>query len=242
MDLLSSAYPSLDSHCVVCNTEVSDSETHRVSDEHLDNYRKYKKLYPANIAGKSLGAFSCLWCNKTLTCTEILEAHLQGKEHSKRCANSGIPLYGQPGHFEHVAEYVRLYGNDPYARLVHWPPTIVDSGMFWTCTECGTKFHTQKAVNDHLDLGHTVRPLIAVPKSATKYTQQVHEGQPEKFVYPQLDDALPFITTGECSLCNSKFSTSTKIHEQELEHLINWATLNHDEHTISSHSSVTVNN
>lgn len=147
--------------CMVCRAEVPESQiaAHRESVIHLENFRAslgFGVKWPACVDVHPDGSFACRWCKKQLVSGEMLEAHLRGKEHSKRLANSGIPMYKCPGHMEHVAEYVRLYGDEPYARFAHWPDTIVDAGLFWECRACvgKRKFHTQAAVNEHL-VGHT---------------------------------------------------------------------------------------
>lgn len=212
-------YPSLSSvDCEVCQRSIPESEiaTHRASDEHLNNYRLYlgPSSWPANVHPAKDGGFRCTWCDKLLLGRDQLIGHLMGKEHNKRCQNSSIVPYGEDGHDAQVAEYVANYGNDPYARLKHWPVSIEDLGQFWICRLCGgerKKFQTQSAVNEHLNSSshialssHGTAPMAPAatvsPKRPMDTSPARGAGWPECIA---LDDAYFW----KCRLCNKQFNS-----------------------------------
>ena len=240
MDLLSS--PSK-VRCPLCSIEVAETDvgSHKISATHLENYKRYtssvgavaqvakpvfvagaqvgKPGFPLNIRVISDSIFECLWCEKSLQCIEQLEGHLHGKEHSKRCANMDLPMYGEPDHVERVDQFCNIYGTDnKYPRFIHWPEFIEDSDMYWTCTKCVKKFHTQKAVNLHLTEVHPgLSPTHArTPTHAFAHTATpTHAGKPlEKFINQQLR---------ECWLCMQNFDNQQCIdqHQFDLSHIEN---------------------
>ncbi len=106
--------------------------------------------------------FKCLWCDRMMHSADQMDMHLHGKEHSRRCINSGISPYGDPDHEAEAIAYVQLYGHDPYARLAHWPDCIEASGQFWVCKLCKDgkkKYQTQRDVNDHLSEESHIRHM-----------------------------------------------------------------------------------
>jgi hypothetical protein len=153
--------------CTLCDAKAA---TQYIMDAHLKGKEHKKKLAnlewyitqpPMNTEGAgednlpsycSLkdGYFNCDWCKKKSASWDLLLIHLQGKEHSKICGNLGIAMFGENGHLEASKLFFEQYGSDIWARQVHWPETIIDSGLVWKCTDCNKKFSTPAAVNDHL--------------------------------------------------------------------------------------------
>jgi hypothetical protein len=172
---------------------------------------------PGYIAHRGGGEFECLWCRKSL-CGGTLIAHLTGKEHRKRCANSCIPPYEDPTHARAVDDYVRRYGHDPYARFDHWPPHITDDGAHWTCRRCGKKSQTQLGVELHLEesCGARVRPRDesvstggeAEPRAAWSRGADWRDSIVDR------DDHW------ECVLCNKRFNNAWMVdsHIRDTRH------------------------
>jgi hypothetical protein len=108
--------------------------------------------------------FICRWCDKRGADEVFLQAHLEGKEHAKKCANVGVPNYGEPGHLEAVRKFVADYGFDIWARGKHWPAWIVDTPTCWKCTMCAKGLVTRFAVEEHLEELHSGLDNGVVPK------------------------------------------------------------------------------
>jgi hypothetical protein len=175
--------------CTICNKKLSSLEDlHLTSEKHIKNLAWHKgKLVPKTAAtetpsSSSLpvyvhvdeeGCLVCKFCQKKAWDEGMMETHLQGKEHAKKCSSRGLPLYGEPRHVDEAKAYIYEYGYDEYARLSHWPECILDGGMTWNCTQCNKKFPTQAGVNEHLkEPNHTgrstgppppARPAVRVP-------------------------------------------------------------------------------
>jgi hypothetical protein len=201
---------------------TGDIESHRQTVTHLQKY--HDRVLTADEATPlsrfsnlpyletTEWGFKCNWCNKTLQSFDQLEGHLVGKEHTRFCSKVDIPPYGSAGHLEFAASYVQQYGNNPYARLVHWPDCIVDEGQHWVCRMCkNLKFQTQKLVNDHLRDATHVKRNLELGRRAWDPLGETDIGSSQWPEYITQDDVH-----WKCSLCSKKFNS-----EQTLEkHLV----------------------
>ena len=192
-----------------------------------------KESLPSYVKRLVDGSFQCLWCDsKQLASLDFVEAHLRGKEHTKRCVNCGISPYGSSAHCQEAAEYISLYGMDPWARLKHWPACIVERGMFWECSQCGgKKFQTQRAVNEHLlekIHNHQVQQVHQVQDLLMMSSQDIPvrlpmstEDTPREFIW-QRDAGWPacIVEDGEfwrCTLCKKRFNSNSTV-DAHLKH------------------------
>ena len=167
--------------------------------------------YPPYVQANADGSYVCLWCeSKLLASADQLSAHLYGKEHTKRCANSSISPYGSVGHEAEVAAYVTLYGHDPYARLRHWPACIEETELYWSCSACGgKKFQTQRAVNDHLlEASHADRLSRVTSQQAMNTSSPVSNTARD---WPEcIKDEGQFWT---CTVCVKKFNSEALVND-----------------------------
>ena len=184
---------------------------------------KSASRFPLYVTKLLDGSFQCLWCDsKQLACADILEAHLRGKDHNKRCGNSGISPYGSASHNQEATDYITLYGSDPWARLKHWPTCIVEKGMYWECVKCAKKkFQTQRAVNDHLqDRSHFLQDQATADLQSEEVPSENQELPPQE---PwERDPSWPAYIVDEqqywmCILCTKKFNAKSTV-EQHLKH------------------------
>jgi len=166
---------------------------------------------PVYIKRLEDGNYQCLWCDsKQLACLEFVTAHLRGKDHTKRCLNSGISPFGSSTHNQEAANYMSLYGTDPWARMRHWPACIADRGLYWECQLCGNKkFQTQRAVNDHLlEKDHHEVPSMSVERAVLNAWER-DPSWPDCIV----DEADFWL----CNLCCKKFNAHSTV-DQHLTH------------------------
>lgn len=230
------------SFCSLCNVSVpaDQLQIHRTSATHLGNFR-LRTENPVNFPASNFPTneenppwaslpyvettqwgYKCLWCQRMMQTGDQMDMHLNGKEHSRRCINSGISPYGDPTHEKEATEYVRMYGHDPYARLAHWPDCIEESGQFWTCRVCKDgkkKYQTQRDVNDHL------RDESHISRASYDY-QSSGPGTPSN----EWPDCI--VKDGhfwKCTLCNNKFNApqTVEIHLEHPKHLKRVARTNH---------------
>lgn len=174
--------------------------------------------YPSYVDAVGDGTYRCLWCDaKLLASEDQLVAHLQGKEHTKRCANSGISPFGAPDHDAEVTLYVAEYGHNPYARMKHWPACIQENDMYWACTVCGNKkFQTQRGVNDHLiESSHIERSNRSTGDHAMAETGSPISGTRTPKQWPQciVDDG----DFWSCTVCGKKFNSEAVV-DDHLQH------------------------
>jgi len=204
-------------------------------EDHMDSVSVAPALagpvWPAYVDITPLGFYRCLWCESSqLQSSEVLEMHLRGKDHTKRCYNSSISPYGSETHLQEVTEYVKLYGHDPYARLQPWPECIVEEGIFYVCRCCGNrKFQTQRAVNEHLlEASHIdragrfddVSPMRQRPPSDNHQAASPATSSDAWMRDPAWPDCIVDDEDGmhwRCSLCAKKFNAHG-IVDAHLEH------------------------
>ena len=113
---------------------------------------------PMYVMAHKSGFYECGFCDKFLQSVDVLLLHLGGSKHQRRCINSCIPPFGEPDHVEVADEYVCRF--DLYARPDHWPESIIDDDLYWTCLRCKKKLQTQLSVENHLrETCEVFRPL-----------------------------------------------------------------------------------
>ena len=149
------------------------------------------------------GRFVCVWCDKRADGIEMLQVHLQGNEHSKKCSNIGIPAYGENGHMEESSKYFKEHGANLWARQSHWPEFVLDEPTCWNCSMCRKKFITPVAVNEHLKDKHSGRKsTVLVVERARPKPVIDFDFQGEEF---------------ECDLCYIPFPSRADLERHETQ-------------------------
>lgn len=181
--------------------------------------------------------YMCMWCEKRASTLDMMEIHLGGKEHAKKCGNIGLPLWGEVGHWDQCAAYVAEYGHDVWARQHHWPSYMQDDPSGWKCIDCNKKFLTPSSVNDHVAVhsGKRLAPDVVVVETAKPKRKQVVPevaedgwsviGEPPKRPAPVIEPGWNMVKSGPtstpstpvmCRLCMLPVGSMAelKIHEE----------------------------
>lgn len=219
--------------CTLCNAKAASQV---ILDAHLNGKEHQKRLLNQDwYSGAAQGEFVlpayceftpsadlpyvCKWCDKKAACVELIVSHLEGKEHTKKSSNIGIPSYGESGHLEAAAAYTNKYGFDVWARQEHWPQWIVDDGQVWKCEQCNKKYITPSSVNEHISnhkSGGMYKGMNSMVKEKFVRNETVHT--PTKTAGPSLHSAKPDY---HCFLCLLPFQSLAELtkHEDSEMHL-----------------------
>lgn len=223
--------------CTLCNAKAACEavlQAHLGGKEHakkLANQEWYAQQSVAAVvqAGqlpacvewlKSEERYICRFCDKRGDSDEQITLHLSSNEHSKKCSNLDIPLYGEPGHLEKVKQHVARYGFDVWARYDEWPDFLVDEATCWKCALCAKKYLTQSAVNDHLKerhpsgapVGAVSQPRVLRPAPIVETAKR--SPPPPPAWNPAVDEAFV------CDLCHLPFASKQELSHHERHDLI----------------------
>ena len=217
--------------CTLCNKKAASDivlQGHLEGKEHkkrLDNLEWYaaeqsKRASPDGLAEtsdqlpacvewlESEERYICRWCEKRGDGVEQIVIHLSSKEHMKKCANLGIPQYGESGHMQKVQEFTDKYGFDVWARFAEWPSFITDSATCWNCTMCNKGYITQAQVNEHLRERHS--------EASQEFVARRSASSSAKPRAPVVSVAAPW--AGKkimCELCHITFGSEAELRNHE---------------------------
>jgi DNA-directed RNA polymerase subunit RPC12/RpoP len=222
--------------CTLCSAKAASEvvlQAHLSGKEHTKRLSN-KAWYTEKPAGGSISNLStgiiapaycewiasearyvCLWCEKKADSVEMLTVHLEGNEHSKKCANIGIPSFGEPRHMEEAKKYFDQYGANLWARQAEWPDFLVDQATCWNCTMCKKKFLTPVSVNEHLKDKHSGRKCVekAIMSSASSTSRQ-RPAAPLRFPFAELV-RIDYEGEFECNVCYIPFPTQEDLERHE---------------------------